>query len=133
MIGRLPFGYETPIGENAATLSGGQCQRIALARALFGNPRLIVLDEPNASLDFEGEQALLRAIRNAAERGATVVLIAHRPSIMSACDKLLVLNDGRMEQFGPRAEILKTITPRPQVVPAGRDAGAARPTEARAG
>jgi ATP-binding cassette subfamily C protein len=124
MIGRLPFGYETPIGEHAQTLSGGQCQRIALARALFGNPRLLVLDEPNASLDFEGEQALLRAIRNAAQRGAAVVLIAHRPSIMSVSDKLLVLNDGCMEQFGARADILKTITPRPQVVPAALTARA---------
>jgi ATP-binding cassette subfamily C protein len=85
---------------------------------------LLVLDEPNASLDFEGEQALLRAIRNAAQRGAAVVLIAHRPSIMSVSDKLLVLNDGCMEQFGARADILKTITPRPQVVPAALTARA---------
>ena len=132
IIGRLPFGYETPIGDNGAPLSGGQRQRIALARALFGNPRLIVLDEPNANLDFDGEQALLRAIRHAAQGGATVVLIAHRPSIMAVSDTLLVLNDGAVEQFGPRAEILRTITPRPQVVPAAAGAGAGA-AAARAG
>ena len=122
-IGRLPFGYETPLGENGMTLSGGERQRIALARALFGSPRLIVLDEPNANLDFEGEQGLLRAIRQAADRGATVVLISHRPSIMAVSDKLMVLNGGAIEQFGPRAEVLRSITPQPKVVraePGGR-------------
>jgi ATP-binding cassette subfamily C protein len=125
IIGRLPFGYETPIGENGTPLSAGQQQRIGLARALFGSPRLIVLDEPNANLDFEGEQALLRAIRRAAEGGATVILISHRPSVMAVSDKLLVLKDGTIEQFGPRAEVLKSITLRPQVVqgdPGARDA-----------
>lgn len=119
MIGRLPFGYETPVGENGLSLSGGQRQRIALARALFGDPRLLVLDEPNANLDHEGEQALLRAIHAAARGGAAVVLIAHRPSVMMVADKLLVLKDGRIEQFGPRAEILPNITPRPQIVREG--------------
>jgi ATP-binding cassette subfamily C protein len=132
MIGRLPFGYETPIGDHGWILSGGQRQRIGLARALFNHPRLIVLDEPNASLDFEGEQALLRAIRHAAQGGATVVLIAHRPSIMAVSDKLMVLNDGVIEQFGPRAQVLRSITQRPQVVHAGSGPGAARPTVGRA-
>ena len=127
MIGRLPFGYETPIGENGPPLSAGQQQRIGLARALFGSPRLIVLDEPNANLDFEGEQALLRAIRRAAEGGATVILISHRPSVMAVSDKLLVLKDGTIEQFGPRAEVLKSITLRPQVVQGDPGAREARP------
>jgi ATP-binding cassette subfamily C protein len=117
-IGRLPFGYETPLGENGMTLSGGERQRIGIARALFGSPRLIVLDEPNAFLDFEGEQVLLRAIRQAADQGATVVLISHRPSIMAVSDKLMVLNGGTIEQFGPRIEVLRSITPQPKVVAA---------------
>jgi ATP-binding cassette, subfamily C, bacterial len=111
MIGRLPFGYDTPVGEASFALSGGQRQRIALARALFGRPRLLVLDEPNASLDHAGEQALLHAINEAKADGTTVVMIAHRPSIVSVADKLLVLKDGVVEQFGPRQEIMKTVQP----------------------
>jgi ATP-binding cassette, subfamily C, bacterial len=111
MIGRLPFGYDTPVGEASFALSGGQRQRIALARALFGRPRLLVLDEPNASLDHAGEQALLHAIDEAKADGTTVVMIAHRPSIVSVADKLLVLKDGVVEQFGPRQEIMKAVQP----------------------
>ena len=111
MIGRLPFGYDTPVGEASFALSGGQRQRIALARALFGRPRLLVLDEPNASLDHAGEQALLHAINEAKADGTTVVMIAHRPSIVSVADKLLVLKDGVVEQFGPRQEIMKAVQP----------------------
>ncbi|AWJ82041.1 type I secretion system permease/ATPase (plasmid) [Azospirillum sp. TSH58] len=111
MIGRLPFGYDTPVGENAFALSGGQRQRIALARALFGKPRLIVLDEPNSNLDHEGEQALLNAINHARRDGATIVMVAHRPSIVSVADKLLVLKDGMVEHFGERTDVLKMVQP----------------------
>ncbi|MCW2238509.1 type I secretion system permease/ATPase [Azospirillum canadense] len=111
MIGRLPFGYDTPVGENAFALSGGQRQRIALARALFGRPRLIVLDEPNSNLDHEGEQALLHAIGQARAEGATIVMVAHRPSIVSVADKLLVLKDGMVEHFGARTDVLKLVQP----------------------
>ncbi|MDJ1159988.1 type I secretion system permease/ATPase [Chelatococcus sp. SYSU_G07232] len=121
MIGRLPLGYDTQLGEAGQVLSGGQRQRIGLARALYGNPRLIVLDEPNANLDAEGEQALMRAIDSARAGGAMVALIAHRPSIMQIADKLLVLQDGRVSQFGPRTAVVGTIDPgeRPAAVAGG--------------
>jgi ATP-binding cassette subfamily C protein len=112
-IGGLAHGYETRVGENAFTLSGGQRQRIALARALYGNPVLLILDEPNSNLDQVGEQALLNALTVAKAEGASIVLIAHRPSIMSICDKLLVLKDGSVAQFGPRAEIMASVTADP--------------------
>jgi ATP-binding cassette subfamily C protein len=105
LVGRLPLGYDTVIGEGGYGLSGGQRQRVALARAVYGRPRLLVLDEPNASLDAEGERALMRAIEAMRADGAIVVLIAHRPSIMQVADKLLVLQDGRAAQFGPRGAV----------------------------
>jgi len=111
MIGRLPYGYDTLVGDGAYSLSGGQKQRIALARALYGDPSLLVLDEPNANLDAVGEQALIQAIGAAKAGGATVVLIAHRPSIMQIADKLLVLKDGAVEQFGPRTDVIRTLMP----------------------
>jgi ATP-binding cassette subfamily C protein len=112
MILRLSSGYDTPIGEGGEALSGGQRQRIALARALYGDPFLIVLDEPNSNLDNEGEAALRQAIAGAKARGAIVVLIAHRPSVLSVCDRILVLANGEQKDFGPRDEVWRRISTR---------------------
>jgi PrtD family type I secretion system ABC transporter len=109
LILRLPNGYDTEIGEAASGLSPGQRQRIALARALYGEPRLVVLDEPNANLDHDGEQALQAALQRLKEEGVTVILIAHRPSLLATADKVLVLRDGVVEAFGPKAEILQRV------------------------
>ncbi|WP_026615156.1 type I secretion system permease/ATPase [Ensifer aridi] len=111
MIGRLPLGYDTPVGEGQLTLSGGQRQRIALARCLYGRPRLVVLDEPNANLDAIGERALIRAVEEARRDGSIVILIAHRPAIMQVADKLLVLEGGRITQFGPRTDVVASMIP----------------------
>jgi PrtD family type I secretion system ABC transporter len=105
MILRLPKGYDTPVGEAGAALSGGQRQRIALARALYGTPRLVLLDEPNAHLDAEGEAALAAALRELKQRGCTVVVVTHRPALVSQFDKLGALKDGVLEAFGAPSAI----------------------------
>ncbi len=110
MIVQLPAGFDTKIGEQGSELSGGQRQRIGLARALYGEPFLVVLDEPNSNLDSDGEVALSRAIAGVRARGAVAIVIAHRPSALAAVDKVLVLANGQMQAFGPKEEVLKQAT-----------------------
>jgi ATP-binding cassette subfamily C protein/ATP-binding cassette subfamily C protein EexD len=109
MIMRLPRGYETDIGDGGVRLSGGLRQRLGLARAFFGHPRLIVLDEPNASLDAEGEDALRQAIQEMRNRGSTVIVIAQRLGILNMADKVLVLDNGSINAFGNRRDIAEKI------------------------
>lgn len=116
LILRLPEGYETQIGDGGAALSGGQRQRIALARALYGNPKLVVLDEPNANLDIEGEAALSAALRELKARGVTVVMVSHRPALMGQLDKLAILKDGALDAFGPTAAVLPRLRAVPKSV-----------------
>jgi PrtD family type I secretion system ABC transporter len=106
MIIKMRDGYDTQIGEQGTALSAGQAQRVALARALYGSPFLIVLDEPNSNLDSEGDEALTRAVRAARERGAIVVIVAHRPIAIEGVDQLLVLKDGRMQALGPKETVM---------------------------
>jgi ATP-binding cassette, subfamily C, bacterial len=120
LIGRMPQGYETQLADAGARLSGGQRQRLALARAVFGDPKLIVLDEPNSNLDAEGEAALIEAIEIARARGAAIVVVAQRMSILNRADQLLFLKEGGVAQLGDRAQVLATLGPR--AMPRG-DAG----------
>lgn len=113
MILSLPQGYNTQIGKGGALLSVGQRQRIGLARAMFGNPPLIVLDEPNSNLDAQGDLALTKAIRGAVKRGQMVVIIAHRPSAIKGVDLLLVLQNGRQQNFGPKDKIMAELSKPP--------------------
>ncbi|WP_232475109.1 type I secretion system permease/ATPase [Neoroseomonas rubea] len=117
MILRLPKGYETEIGEGGQHLSGGQRQQIGLARAMFGNPKLIVLDEPNSNLDGDSEAALLGALQELRKRGTTVVLVSHRPVLVQGVEKVLLMRDGAVEMFGPRTEVLKKIMKPAQPTP----------------
>lgn len=112
MILRLPQGYDTRLGADGASLSGGQKQRVALARALYGNPSLLVLDEPNSNLDESGEAALMQAIADMKRRGSTVVLITHRMNVLNAMDKLLVMRDGTLAMYGPRDDVFKALHPK---------------------
>jgi len=129
MILALPQGYETPVGERGGALSGGLRQRIALARALYRDPFLVILDEPNSNLDAEGEEALTRAIQGIRARGAVAVVVAHRPSALAAVDQVLIMRQGRVQAFGPKDEVLRSVMrPRPAAPAAGATAAGGRRT-----
>ncbi len=114
MILRFPKGYDTPIGDGGSQLSGGQRQRLGLARAMYGNPQLIVLDEPNANLDDLGERALVAAIQDLKSRGKTVFLITHRLNILGVADHLLVMRDGKIDHYGLRDDVLGELQKKAQ-------------------
>ena len=109
LIQHMTKGYDTEVGEQGMLLSGGQRQRVGLARALFGNPLLLILDEPNASLDSQGEDALIAAIQASKERGAAVILIAHRPSILKSVDKIMILQNGMVQRIAARDDLLPLL------------------------
>jgi PrtD family type I secretion system ABC transporter len=117
LVLKMTDGYNTQISEGGAKLSAGQRQRIGLARALYGAPTLVVLDEPNSNLDAEGESALIQAMASVRERGGTVIVVAHRPSAISVLDQLMMIRDGQMVAFGPKDEVLKKVMARPVEVP----------------
>ena len=114
----LPQGYDSPVGRDGAMLSGGQRQRVGLARAIYGDPVFVVLDEPNSSLDEEGDAALANAIQVMKSRGTTFVVMTHRTSVLAVADKMLVLRDGQMQAFGPRDEVLAALQKAAQQVQA---------------
>ncbi len=131
MILRLPDGYETDVGVHGGKLSGGQRQRLGLARALFGNPRLIVLDEPSSNLDTEGEAALVRALAALKEDGRTILVVTHQANLLRGADKILMLRDGQLAAFGTQENIMRALAARaaPQSPGPQRPAAAANPAE----
>ena len=127
MIASFPQGYETMVAADGSPLSGGQKQRIALARAFFGNPRMVVLDEPNSNLDTNGDKALARALEHAKKHGITVVVITQKPSLLGSVDKVMLLTDGVVGMFGVREKVLKALAER------GKKPGAPPPETAKGG
>ncbi|WP_245420338.1 MULTISPECIES: type I secretion system permease/ATPase [unclassified Mesorhizobium] len=117
MILRLPSGYRTEVGPHATRISRGQCQRIALARALFGDPPLIVLDEPNTGLDGEGEVALFNVLQQLKRRGRTVVIVSHRTNLLHTADHIVLLRDGSVSMFGTREEVLSALNGQARRIP----------------
>jgi ATP-binding cassette subfamily C exporter for protease/lipase/ATP-binding cassette subfamily C protein EexD len=105
----LPQGYDTQVGPQGSRLSPGQRQRVALARALYGDPKLLVLDEPNSNLDGDGEAALAQALSAVRKEGVTAIVVTHRPSLIAHVDKILVLAAGRVQQYGPAAQVMKAM------------------------
>lgn len=126
MILKLPQGYDTPVSAVTNLLSGGQIQRIGLARALFGDPVVLVLDEPNANLDNDGSVALNSAIRQAKSKGCAVIVIAHRPDAIKECDLLMVLDHGQRAAFGPREEVLRAMVQNHQQITSAKAPGGIR-------
>ena len=125
-------GYGTQIGPTGVRLSGGERQRVGLARAFYGEPKVIILDEPNANLDAEGEQALERAVLQAKQRGTTVMLITHRPSIAAKCDRILMLREGQIEMYGPAQDVLRKLAQGNASAPQSRAPEPAAPATAPA-
>lgn len=122
MVLGLPQGYDTPLGPGGANLSGGQRQRLGLARAFYGEPTLVVLDEPSAHLDAEGEACVRQAVQVLQQRGCTVLVVAHRPTLLAGTDRLAVVVDGRIVHSGPTAELMPQLTrPAPPAMPAGKN------------
>jgi len=124
MILRLPEGYDTEVGEGGAVLSGGFRQRVGLARAIFGNPSLVLLDEPSSNLDNDGDLALSACVAKLKQRGTTVVIVSHRAASLSSVDKILILRDGAVEVFSERAEFMRRLN-RPVAAALPKDEGAA--------
>jgi ATP-binding cassette subfamily C protein EexD len=131
LVQALPQGLDTRIGDGGIQLSGGERQRLGLARAVYGDPRLIVLDEPNASLDEAGDRALAALLRRLKARDATLVVITHRPQLLELADFVLLMSDGKTVRFGPRDEVmaaLRNANAQPVVPRAGTPPAATAPT-----
>ena len=122
MILQLPQGYDTVIGAAGGVLSGGQRQRIGLARAVYGNPKLMILDEPNSNLDDQGEKELVEAINRIKQMGCTVIVITHRTMVLQCVDKILVMKAGQAAAFGPKDQVLNSLRAPTAAIASGESA-----------